>query len=84
MSDPLEAKIEALRSDPNRTWVRYRINNGEWDTAVGSEFLKLWDEPFAGTIDIDCVYLAWTGYGSADDFVTDADLTVLPENGTQS
>jgi hypothetical protein len=45
--------LAACRRDPDGTRVRYRINSGKWKTGTGHEFLALWEQPFAGPVEID-------------------------------
>lgn len=55
--DPIQRIVDVCRAAPYKTHVRMRINRGEWQTMLGSDFLALWDTPFAGTIDVDAVVL---------------------------
>jgi hypothetical protein len=49
----IDGIIDACRHEPDRVRVRYRTNGGEWKTSSGREFLVLWEQPFAGTVEID-------------------------------
>lgn len=53
--NPFDAVIDVCRAYPEQSRVRYRINDGGWQMASGKDFLVLWDQPIAGTIDVDNV-----------------------------
>ena len=58
MSGPWDKYLEQIRQDPQKTFVRYRINSGPWQLARGQDFLDDFvGVAFAGTIELDCVYL---------------------------
>ena len=54
-AEHIQKLVDTMRQHPETSWVCYRINNGDWESAKGREFLELWDQPFAGTISIDYV-----------------------------
>jgi hypothetical protein len=56
MSGPIDRVIAICRERPDAA-VRYRLNGGDWRLSPSEEFLELWDQPFAGTIDVDCAYV---------------------------
>lgn len=52
-----EAMVALCRCAPLSTKARVRINGGEWGWLSGGELVELWDQSFAGTFEIDGVYL---------------------------
>lgn len=63
-SERIEAIVRLCHAHPDDTKVRVRINNGDWLLIDGNEFLELWTQPFAGTIDVDSAYRLGSQDGS--------------------
>jgi hypothetical protein len=53
----LDHMVSEARRNPDKSFVTWKFNNGEWQTTTGSEFLELWDQAVAGTIYIDHVVI---------------------------
>lgn len=57
MIGPADELVALIRKHPDHSQVTWKFNQGDWQSSSGKDFLELWEQPVAGTIYVDGVFV---------------------------